>query len=355
MKIIHKNIKDGVIKLRVNSLDDLWYISQVIQMGDSVKGVTQRRVKAKDDILRGGGGERKTISLSVKVEKIDFRTDSSVLRVSGVVVGGPDDVVSLGSHHTINIEDDSVITIKKREWQPSDLDRLKEAVEATLKPKVIISVVDEGEACVGVVGGPGIKYYEISAGVGGKYETKGRADRKKGFYKKLSDFITGLLEKEGASSIVVAGAGFEKENFYKYLVGEHSDLSSKTVVENIGSHGRTGVNEVLKRPILTSVLSEINAAQDMKLVEEFLEHLGKESGLAAYGFNETQAAVSAGACEKLLISDKYFLANRKALEDVLKNVKHTRGIFHIINSANDAGKQLDGLGGIAAVLRYKIN
>ena len=43
------------------------------------------------------------------------------------------------------------------------------------------------------------------------------------------------------------------------------------------------------------------------------------------------------------------------LDGIIKIVDSSKGDIHIINSKNDAGKKLDGLGGIAAILRYKLN
>jgi protein pelota len=42
-----------------------------------------------------------------------------------------------------------------------------------------------------------------------------------------------------------------------------------------------------------------------------------------------------------------------ALEKIMKTVETTGGEIHIITSENEAGQKLQGLGGIAALLRYK--
>ena len=43
------------------------------------------------------------------------------------------------------------------------------------------------------------------------------------------------------------------------------------------------------------------------------------------------------------------------IESIMKTVDSTKGDILIVSSDNEAGKKLDGLGGIAAILRYKIN
>ena len=43
------------------------------------------------------------------------------------------------------------------------------------------------------------------------------------------------------------------------------------------------------------------------------------------------------------------------IDSLLKNTEAMKGMISIISSDNDAGKKLNGLGGIAAILRYKLN
>ena len=45
----------------------------------------------------------------------------------------------------------------------------------------------------------------------------------------------------------------------------------------------------------------------------------------------------------------------KGIEEIMKQIDNTKGDIFIISSEHEAGKKLDGLGGIGAILRYKIN
>jgi protein pelota len=199
-----------------------------------------------------------------------------------------------------------------------------------------------------------IEYSELSRNIGGKYNIKERDARKKEFYSELRDFITGLAAREAVVNAVLAGSGFEKENFFRFLSENPTQSNLKFVVENTGSHGRRGVVEVLKRPSAGKMLGELNAARDIQFMEEVLEKIGRDSGLAAYGLGEVKKASSYGAIEKLLVSDRLFLSERKTLEPIMTDVKGKAGFVHIINHETEAGAQLESLGGIAAVLRFKI-
>ena len=50
MQVIHLDVRKGEAKLKVQQMDDLWYLSHIIDIGDSVSGQTLRKIKI-------GGGE----------------------------------------------------------------------------------------------------------------------------------------------------------------------------------------------------------------------------------------------------------------------------------------------------------
>ncbi len=355
MKILLMSPRQGVVKLLVENLDDLWYLSSVVQAGDLVKTKTERRIKGKEDIARSGKSERKVFTLSVRVERADFKSDSDTYRITGVIEEGPEDIVSIGSHHTFNVETGTILRIIKDRWTSIELDRLRDAEKASLRPKILIAVLDEGDAVFGLVRESKIEYYELSKLIGGKYDTRGRGERKKEFYRDTANFMSEILSRGNISAVILAGAGFEKENFRKFLSGQYPDLASKSILENIGSHGRNGIQEVLKRSETRKTVEEISSARDVQLVNRLLEEIGRDSGLGVYGLKDIESAVESGAVEKLLVCDSLFLKNRDKIGYLMNAVKSTRGEAHLINLEGEAGSQLNSLGGAGAILRFKLN
>ena len=62
----------------------------------------------------------------------------------------------------------------------------------------------------------------------------------------------------------------------------------------------------------------------------------------------------------LLITDNYIHDMKRTnmygkVDHLLKNAEASKGEIHIISSEHDGGKKLDGLGGISAILRYRMN
>jgi len=312
------------VKLQIENLDDLWYLSGVINRGDLVRTKTERRIKTKEDMARSKKGERRVFTLTVRVEKADFSSDSDTYRIAGVVEQGPEDLVSIGSHHTFNVEKGTTLKIIKERWSP---------------------MIRESK----------IEYYELSRSIGGKYDIRGRRGRKMEFYRDTAKFLSEVLSRENISAIIIAGAGFEKENFRRFLSENYPGLAEKSVMENISSHGRNGVNEVMRRPKTQKIIEEITSARDVRLVHELLTEIGKDSGLGIYGLKDIETAAGSGAIKKLLVCDNIFLKNRKKLEDLMYMVKSARGEVHLINHRGEAGRQLNSLGGAAALLRYPMH
>ena len=97
----------------------------------------------------------------------------------------------------------------------------------------------------------------------------------------------------------------------------------------------------------------------MKLVEELLNEISKE-GLAAYGIKEVKRATESGAAKTLLLTDAFINKVReqdkyKEIDKMMKITEKTDGDIHIISSDHEGGQKLDGLGGIGAILRYKMD
>ncbi|MFC2154705.1 mRNA surveillance protein pelota [Candidatus Altiarchaeota archaeon] len=353
MKVFYRDFKHNLVKVRAESIDDLWYLSQIIQSKDLVKAKTVRRVKEKSDINRSSGGERKTMTLLLEAEKIDFSGDN-ILRISGEIAEGPEDLAPAGSHHTLLIEPGTELSVKKEKWSPVEKQRLDEAEKSSLRPKLLIAVIDEGEATIGVVRDSGVNYFEIKRTIGGKYSLEGRDKRKLEFYKETMDLLSNQFSKEEISGLIIAGPGFEKNYFHDFLKENNNQIASKAVLENISSYGKNGVKEVLNRPITKKFSEQLNSARDAGLIEELLTHISRDSGRAAYGYTEIEKAIEIGAVEKLLLSTAYFLAHRSELDAILAKVKNQKGLIHLVNSAEEPGQQLDSLGGTAAILRFKV-
>ena len=54
MKIRHENLRKGEVKVNIENLDDLWYLSTIADPGDLIRGETYRKIKIGADIDKSG-------------------------------------------------------------------------------------------------------------------------------------------------------------------------------------------------------------------------------------------------------------------------------------------------------------
>ena len=123
MKILEIDKKKEVITVKTENLNDLWTLYNIIAKNDKISARTYRRVVLKE----GSKGERKPMSLKLKVESVAFHEFSNRLRVKGTILEGPEDFVTYGTYHTFNIEPNQKLTINKQKWLKSEIKRLKES------------------------------------------------------------------------------------------------------------------------------------------------------------------------------------------------------------------------------------
>ena len=152
--------------------------------------------------------------------------------------------------------------------------------------------------------------------------------------------------------LVLLGPGFEKEELAEDIAHLPKGTFGQVFVQQTGQSGMAGVNELIKSGLGSRILRESTVGAEMELVNRLMEEIGK-NGLATYGPAEVESAADSGAVENLLILDT--LLREKDLDRVVHAVEQQNGTFTVISSEHDAGKQLAALGGIAAILRYKLS
>ena len=353
MKIIKQDTKEGIMEVVPETLDDLWHLSHIVEVTDNVSSKTTRRIQDNTgDKLRSDRGVKKTFYLGIDVESISFHLFTGKLRLTGVITRGPEDLIPLGSHHTLEVKLNTPLTIKKLKWPNWALKRLKQAIDASKKLSAIIVVIEDDTATLGLMRQFGIEYYgPIKGNISGKRILD--KNRNKNIVKFYETIIESINKFDSIQNVIVAGPGFYKNDFYDYLKDKHKDLASKSIIENTGTGGRVGIHEVLKKGTVEKLTVENRVASEMFAVNSLLEEIAKNSSKVAYGVKECSEAINLGAVDKLLILDNMVATNNLGQQmDMVENMK---GEGMVISSEHDGGKQLESLGGIAAILRYALS
>lgn len=344
MKVLHQDRFKGEIKMQVEVADDLWHLYNILTPGDLVYASTYRREEAKSDKIRAERGEKKRMTLGIRLEKVEFGEFDNRLRLLGVIEEGPQDV---GSYHTLLMEEGEVLSVIKQQWKPSQLDRVRRAVEDSKKPSVMFISLDDDEATVAVMRQFGVqRLADIFAGGHGKmYATKEEGD----YFGEI--IIKAKQAYSPGVPIVILGPGFAKEALIAKGKEREPEMFSRACLYHTGQSGMTGIQELMKRGMCTEVLKDSRVAEETEMVEKLLEQVGTD-GLATYGPKEVREAAKAGAVEQLLILDS--LVRERDVEALMRSVEEARGRVTIVSELHEGGRKLEALGGMGALLRYRV-
>ncbi len=351
MDIIKQDFKKGIVKLRTTDQDDLWYLSHLIDSGDFVRGTTTRKIKIGEN--ENAKVVKKKITLTIEAEKIEYIPDNKVVRVNGKITEGPDDFPK-GSYQNISLEISSEFSIQKVNWLKYQKDKLSEACKK--KYNYLICLFDREEAMFALSKKFG---FEILVRIKSDMQKKGdpTTNKSTNYYNEIIKAIETYQARNNTEKVILASPAFYREDLLKLI--KDQDLKKRIVSVICSSVGEPALQELMRRPELKEVLRESRNRVENLLVEELLSQIGQD-GNYSYGKKEVLNTIQAGAVSKLLLTDKFIKKEREEgnyadLDSNLKNVDNLNGEVHILSSENEAGKRVDGLGGIAAILRYKMN
>ncbi|MGQ4892683.1 MAG: mRNA surveillance protein pelota [Candidatus Njordarchaeia archaeon] len=355
MKILDFDEKKNVLKLKAEIVDDLYILSNFIRKGDLLRARTSRKVK-----IGGEEGDyaRIPMNLEIEVESVSFQEFAQRLRVKGRIIGGPEKFVSIGSYHTLNIEPSNEFEITRPEgFTSEDLEILKESQNRMhIKPIILVAISDD-ESTVGLLTSTGLKTIKsVYVSTPRKATSVNQDFLLKGLFTRVYNVITELINQYNTNLVICAGPGFAKEHFSKFL--KEKIRNAKIYVDTVSNATENGLHEIIRRGIPTRIVQDHKIVEETKAVEEVLMHLGKNDGLVAIGLKETEEALQYGAAEKILLSftklNSIDQEERKRILNILKLAKDYRIPILFITNQHPHGEQFERMGGVAAILRYRI-
>jgi peptide chain release factor subunit 1 len=119
-------------------------------------------------------------------------------------------------------------------------------------------------------------------------------------------------------------------------------------VKNIGYTDEQGLEEMVERS--QDILAEAAVAKEKALTQKFFEELRKSSGLSVYGKENVIKTMEMGAVDIVLISD----VMENEIDFFEEKAKEFGTTVEIISRDTREGEQLFQIGGIAAMLRWKL-
>ncbi|NPA84577.1 MAG: pelota family protein [Crenarchaeota archaeon] len=345
MRILDVNESKGEVKVRVEDEEDVWIVYSALRPGDLVRAKTARSVAG------SSGKEKIPMVLTIRVTGSEFQPFSSVLRVKGVVVEGPDKFGLIGAHHSIKVYPGREMVIIREDGLEGLLERLRKGEER--KPQVPVLAVDYDEYSLAVVRGQGIEWvFEGNLRLPGK----GDEGRERAVEKSVSELAKRVFEElksRNLEHVVVVGPGFFKDRVAEKL----KELGLKVTVDSASSGGRAGVLEAIRKGSLRSVAKELESVRALEALEEFVKHVAKGDGYALYGVEDCRLAAEANAVKTLVISDDLLhspdLGERAAELVELAEKKGAEVI--IVPKGTEAWERLRPFGDVVCLLRFPIS
>ncbi|MHA2250003.1 MAG: mRNA surveillance protein pelota [Candidatus Kariarchaeaceae archaeon] len=355
MKLVKEDIKNREITVIPLDSDDLYTLYNVIVPGDIIRSKTSRRIKRGDDGTEGSS--RLLVDIKILTESIEFQGFGDIIRIKGKIIETTHSHVTIGSYHTIKIELLKQLTIEKENWAEFELDKIRES-QLGMPSGLLIVTIDDQSAMVAQVGTHATRILlDLTPSITRKgSDPSQNAKETQKFFKELAKFIHDKKKEGIGEHIVIGGPGFTRESFTEYLKQNYRGIFSDWLSLATNSVGRPGIREIITDHIPENYIAGKTAKLQASLIQRCLEEIGKNTGLIAYG-SDVYTAADLGAIEYLLVLDtelRKSVEERAKIQTLIGLSKKTRSKSIIMSSMHDSGELLKGLGGIAALLRFKL-
>ncbi len=343
MRIININKKEKTIKFVAERLEDLWTIKTISSVGDVVSGSSYRRQKDEQT----SSSIRKPVYVSIDVEKYDYSDQHDTLRYTGKIIDSkPKEFAPLGDYHTIEIELNKPYILKKKNLFKHDLDLLKRQTDDS---SLLLITLDLEKAHLFRIKNTGFtEIAVIDSNISGKrYKTD---TKKEDYFKEIYE----VIKNYDNNQIIVAGPGHTKSDVSLFI--KNLNKSLKILEVNQQNISKNSVYELFSKKEVYRFFEQSIIFKENKIIENFKKNLGKNNDLSVYGLKEVARAVSLGACQDILISERLWREKIDEIQEIiLSSEKQNTKVIVVDNKHEQIVKTINSFGGIISNLRYKIN
>jgi protein pelota len=333
----HFDPKHDFARITPQNPADLRLLSLILTPGSLVKTKTLRSVTVRRGIEEKVKAGKREMILTIRTGKVEMEGES--LRIGGPIEAGPEQV-DLHSWHTLEIEPFEMLEVW-REWKCWEMDQIK---QATMPPEpVLVCILDERDADIWVVSDKAKHLAHVRGPGLGKKEIHKKPED---YY---ADIISILQRKTDIRKFLLAGPGFTRENLQKFIKERFRELLPKLLLERTYETGEVGLRELLKAKVLEKIVQGSKLSDETAAVEGLLEEMGRK-GPVAYGPEKVKAALEAGSVERLMVVD----TSVRGFAALLDLAESSNAAIMIVSGGSDAAEKLEGLGGIASKLKFKV-
>lgn len=221
-------------------------------------------------------------------------------------------------------------------------------------------VMDRKEATIGLLEGKRVEFVQhMTSGIPSKVRAGGQSSQRfhritegltRDFYKRIAEEMKSVFfNMSKLKGIIVGGPIPTKDEF---LDGDYlqNKLKEKVIGRiDIGDSSQSGLFELVGKS--QELLVNHERTLEKKEIEKFFQNLGENREKTALGEKQTMKALEVGAVDILFLSDKILKPKIKELSELAENIGSN---IKIISTEITEGEQFYNMGGIGAILRFRI-
>ena len=221
-------------------------------------------------------------------------------------------------------------------------------------------VIERKEATIGLLEGMQIKVLQkMTSGVPGKIRAGGQSSARfariteglaKEFFRRIAETMKQhFFNMPKLKGILIGGPIPTKEEFLEE--GQLTTaLKEKVIaVKDIGYADEHGLKLLVEAS--QEDLAGIEIMKEKKILEKFFNTLGKNPEMALYKKAEIEKAFELGAVDIVILSKKL---DKQTMKEYEKKAIQIGSSIEIVSDETDEGRQFINLGGVGAILRFKI-
>ena len=333
MQYIIKDRKKGLVEITIDTKEELPFVKRLIEPEDQVTMRSSRVSKAET------GKERIVATITIKVEKVEL--ENITLRVLGRIVWSTNENIPLNKYHSFSISEGDRFILEKNEPTESFY-KLLEYIKSKFDSKeYFICSIDSDEYAFANVKGNEIKIL-FSEGI--------CIDKNSSDTEVFSTFrqIIDKIPKTVKSVVFLLHPSIEKR-FLEFLKNKKPELYDRSYFVKVYHGGVSGVYEAVKGGYLRNIMKASRLVKEIDEINELMKEIAK-NGNVAYGPKEIEEYVEMGAVDKLYIVENKINDFKEIIDKALSKGSEVMFISH----SHEHGRILEGIGGIAAKLRFKV-
>ncbi|HET6590657.1 MAG: peptide chain release factor aRF-1 [Candidatus Nitrosocosmicus sp.] len=287
------------------------------------------------------------------------------------------------------------------------IDHIKEMLKDD-RTIAIISI-DTQEAGLGILTGDRWETVEtLTSGVSGKHRQGGQSARRferlrdnelNEYYHRVADYAQKIfIDQYTVKGLIVGGPGPTKDTFLREEYLDYRLQNNVIATLDTSYSGDEGVREIIEKVNDQGIMTEFRSLEEKKIVKKFMSEIFSGKGLGVYGLNDVVNYLKSGITDSIIVTDNVDLVflevacnkcnnkferivERDQLVDLKQSIlstpcKNCNGIdfsinekdfidfleeyaslsgtkLDIISSKTEEGAQIESLGKIGALLRFK--